>query len=120
MGQPTFLQINTILNSFSATVSEYADTDPQVDFVNCTGILQHVFGQPTPLGVAPGGSFAQFEAPMPMGYPEYPSPSGTMRDYFFFKDCFHLSAPGYNAFIDYQMQKFYHKFFMVKHKFFFR
>jgi hypothetical protein len=35
-----------------------------------------------------------------------------MRDYFFFKDCFHLSAPGYSAFIDYQMQKFYHKFFM--------
>jgi len=112
MGQPTFLQINTILNSFSATVSEYADSDPQVDFVNCTGVLQHVFGQTTPLAVAPGGSFAQFEAPMPMGYPEYPSPSGTMRDYFFFTDCFHLSAPGYTAFIDYQMQKFYHKFFM--------
>lgn len=112
MGQPTFIQLNSILNSFSATVSEYADSDPQVDFVNCTGVLQHAFGQPTPLAVAPGGSFAQFEAPMPMGYPEYPSPSGTMRDYFFFKDCFHLSAPGYSAFIDYQMQKFYHKFFM--------
>jgi hypothetical protein len=112
MGQPTFLQINEILNSFSASVEAYADNDPQVDFVKCTGVLQHVFGQTTPLAVAPGGTYVQFEAPMPIGYPEYPSPMNTMRDYFFFKDCFHLSAPGYSAFIDYQMQKFYHKFFM--------
>jgi len=112
MGFPTFLQINSILNSFSATVEAYAAVDPQVDFVKCTGVLQHVFGQPTPLGVAPGGSYAQFAAPIIEGYPEYPSPMNTMRDYFFFKDCFHLSAAGYNAFIDYQFQKFYHKFFM--------
>lgn len=112
MGFPTFIQLNNILNDFSASVAEVADADPQIDFVNCTGVLQHVFGQSTPLAVAPGGTYAQFEAPMPAGYPEYPSPRATMRDYGFFKDCFHLSAPGYNAFIDYQIQKFYHKFFM--------
>jgi hypothetical protein len=85
MGQPTFLQINEILNSFSASVEAYADSDPQVDFVKCTGVLQHVFGQTTPLAVAPGGTYVQFEAPMPIGYPEYPSPMNTMRDYFFSK-----------------------------------
>jgi hypothetical protein len=112
MGFPTFTQLNDILNSFSATVEAYTDSDPQVDFVNCTGILQHVFGQNTPLAVAPGGTYAPFEAPLPAGFPQYPSPANTMRDYFIFKDCFHLSAPAYSAFLDYQFQKFYHKFLM--------
>lgn len=112
MGFPTFTQLNDILNSFSATVEAYTDSDPQVDFVNCTGVLQHVFGQNTPLAVAPGGTYAAFEAPLPAGFPQYPSPANTMRDYFIFKDCFHLSAPAYSAFLDYQFQKFYHKFLM--------
>ncbi|MCF8258826.1 MAG: T9SS type A sorting domain-containing protein [Flavobacteriales bacterium] len=112
MGFPDFLQINTILNSFSATVEEYAATDPQVDFVYCPGILQHVYGQPTALPVAPGGTYQPFEAPLPVGFPEYPTPRPGMNNYGFFTDAFHLSAGGYSAFIDYQVQKFYHKYFM--------
>jgi len=110
---PTFLQLNTILNDFSAEVAVYADADPQVDFVNATGILQYTFGQSTPLGVAPGGTYAQYSVPLPEGKPDYPSPKNSMRDYFgVAKDCFHLSAQGYEDLIGYQFRKFYHKYFM--------
>jgi hypothetical protein len=113
MEQPSFLEINTILNDFSAELEVYAATDPQVDFVNATGILQYTFGQATPLGVAPGGTYAQFSVPLPAGKPDYPSPKNSMRDYFgIAKDAFHLSPKGYEDLISYQFQKFYHKFFM--------
>jgi len=109
---PSFLQINTILNDFSMLVENYAATDTQVDFVNATGILQYTFGQTTPLGVAPGGTYDAFTQPLPFGNPSYPSPQNSMRDYLLTKDCFHLSARGYRDFIEYQFQKFYQKYFM--------
>jgi len=112
MGLPDFLSINNILIGFSQSVQVYTDSDPQVDFVMCPGVLQHVFGQATPLAVEPGGTYQPFEAPMPYGFPEYPSPRNTMANYGFFTDAFHLSAGGYQAFIDYQFQKFYQKYFM--------
>jgi len=112
MGFPNFLEINTILNSFSATVEAYAVTDPQVDFIYAGGVLQHHYGQATPLPVAPGGSYAQFEAPLPVGFPEYPTPRAGMGSLLIFTDAFHLSGGGYAAFIDYQFQKFYQKYFM--------
>jgi hypothetical protein len=112
MGFPSFLEINTILNDFSILIEDYVATDPQLAFVNATGILQYTFGQNTPLGVAPGGSYPPFTQPLPFGDPEYPSPQNSMRDYFLTKDCFHLSARGYRDMIGYQFQKYYHKFFM--------
>lgn len=112
MGFPTFIQLNEILNDVSLIVEAYAASDPQVDFVNATGIVQHTYGQATPLSVPPGGSYAPFQAPLPEGYPEYPSPKASMRNYAVFTDCFHLSIVGYQDFINYQTQKFYHKFLM--------
>jgi lysophospholipase L1-like esterase len=113
MEKPSFIQINTILNEFSGELADYAASDPQVDFVPATGILQYTFGQSTPLGVAPGGTYAQYSVPLTEGKPEYPSPRNSMRDYLsFVKDAFHLSPKGYEDFIGYQFQKFYHKFFM--------
>lgn len=110
---PTFLQLNTILNDFSADVEAYAATDPQVDFINATGLMQYTFGQNTALGVTPGGSYAPFSVPLPAGKPDYPSPRNSMRDYLgITKDCFHLSAKGYADMIEYHTQKFYHKLFM--------
>jgi hypothetical protein len=110
---PTFLELNTILNDFSAEIAAYAAADPQVDFINATGILQYTFGQAAPLGVAPGGTYAQYSVPLPEGKPDYPSPKSSMRDYFgVAKDAFHLSAQGYEDLIGYQFQKFYHKYFM--------
>ena len=110
---PTNIQINTVLNDFSAKMVTYAAADPQVDFVNATGILQYTYGQTTPLGVPPGGTYPPYTVPLPEGDPNYPSPEVAMRDYLSLaKDCFHLSGPSYADFIGYQTQKFYQKFFM--------
>jgi hypothetical protein len=112
MGFPTFIQLNEILNDVSNIVEAYAALDPQIDFVNATGLMQYTFGQATNLSVPPGGSYPPFVAPLPEGYPDYPSPKASMRNYGLFLDCFHLSANGYRDFISYQTQKFYHKFLM--------
>jgi len=109
MEEPTFIQINTILNEFSDSVAAYADTEPALSFVRAQGILQHVYGQNQDLGVAPGGSYPAFDAPLPLGYPEYPSPMTTMRPYGIFTDCFHLSTSAYLTMFKYQAEKYYHK-----------
>jgi len=112
MGFPTFLQLNEILNEVSTIMEAYAAIDPQIDFVNVTGLMQYTFGQATNLSVPPGGNYPPFVAPLPVGYPDYPSPKASMRNYGLFLDCFHLSATGYRDFIGYHTQKFYHKFLM--------
>ncbi|MCB0510194.1 MAG: T9SS type A sorting domain-containing protein [Chitinophagales bacterium] len=112
MGFPNFLQINTILNDFSQEMEDYAATDPQVEFIKATGLMQYTFGQNDPLGVAPGGTYPPFSLSLPYGDPNYPSPKNSMRDYAVTKDCFHLSPKGYRDLISYQTQKFYHKFLM--------
>ena len=113
MGFPSFLEINTILNDFSLLVEAYSDTDPQVEFFKATGLMQYTFGQTSPLGVAPGGTYPPFTQPQPWGDPNYPSPKNSMRDYFgVTKDCFHLSPKGYRDLIEFHTQKFYHKFLM--------
>lgn len=112
MGFPTFQQLNDILNDVSNIVEAYAALDPQVDFVNATGLMQYTYGQDQELSVPPGGSYPPFAVSLPEGLPEYPSPKASMRDYGLFLDCFHLSAGGYRDLIDYHTQKFYHKFLM--------
>ncbi len=109
MGQPSFLEINSLLNEFSDSVAAYADTEPAMSFVRAQGILQHVYGQNQDLGVAPGGSYPAFDAPLPLGYPEYPSPISTMRPYGIFTDCFHLSTSAYLTMFTYQAEKYYQK-----------
>lgn len=112
MGQPNFTQINGILNYYSSEMAAIANADPQVDFVNATGLIQHVFGQATPLTVPPNASYPAFTAPMPLGYPDYPSPKNAMRNYVIFKDCFHLSPASFDQFVNYHTRKFYHKALM--------
>lgn len=112
MGFPTALQLNTLQNNQSVQMSAYAAADPQVEYVEANGLMQYLYGQTTPLGVAPGGTYAPFTAPMPQGFPNYPSPQTVMRDYIVFKDCFHVSTQGYKDLVSYQTQKFYHKFLM--------
>lgn len=109
MGSPTFTELNGILNYFSDTISALAASDPQIDFVNATGIMQYAFGQATNLGVPPGGNYPALTAPLPIGYPNYPSPKTCMRTYIIFDDCFHLSPAGFGAFLDYQTRKYYQK-----------
>lgn len=112
MGFPSFAQLNTILNDFSGLMEAYADTMDRVSFVNATGLMQHTFGQADPLGVAPGGSYPALEAPLPLGYVDYPSPKSSMRNYGLTRDCFHLSAGGYRDMVDHHARRFYHKYLM--------
>ena len=112
MGFPSFEQLNTILNDFSATIEAYTDTMPRVSFVNSPGLMQHTFGQSSSLGVAPGGSYPPLTAPLPQGFLDYPSPMSSMRNYGLTRDCFHLSAAGYRDMLDLHTRKFYHKFLM--------
>lgn len=112
MGQPTFIQLNSILNNYSTVMDTLAANDPQVDFVRATGLMQYQFGQTTPLSVPPGGTYAAFTAPLPDGYPDYPSPKNSMRNYIIFRDCFHLTPTAYGSFVDYHTRKFYHKVLM--------
>ncbi|MBK7296647.1 MAG: hypothetical protein IPI91_08405 [Flavobacteriales bacterium] len=112
MGFPSFEQINNVMINFSAGIEAYTDTMPRVHFVNSPGFLQYTFGQESNLGVAPGGTYDQFTAPLPNGFPTYPSPISSMRDYGLTRDCFHLSAGGYRDMIDLHTREFYHKFLM--------
>lgn len=112
MGFPSFLQLNEVQNNFSNLILSFYANDAQVHYVPATGLMQYVFGQTSPLGVAPGGTYAPFSVPLPLGDPTYPSPKTTMRNYGLTRDCFHLSAAGYYELINYHAQKYYHKFLM--------
>ncbi len=112
MGFPSFQQINAIQMHFADQMEAYCQTDPQVDYINIPAILQYTFGQNGDLGVPPGGSYAPLTAPLPYGFPDYPSPKSSMRDYGLTKDCFHLSPQGYDDLIGYNVRKFYHKVLM--------
>lgn len=115
MGFPTFEQINTLLSDFSDRIYELSLEDDQMTFINTPALMQHIYGQEIPLGVDPGGSYPPLFQPLPYGDITYPSPKESMRDYGLFRDCFHLSEEGFFNMIDYQTQKFYHKFLMDDH-----
>lgn len=112
---PNFLQINTVLNDVSTDMIAYTSTEPDVYFVNATGILQYTTGQSSPLccGIQPQATYPAHSVSLPLGDPNYPSPISTMRDYLgLTKDCFHLSPGGYLDFVGYHAQKFYQKALM--------
>jgi lysophospholipase L1-like esterase len=112
MGQPTFAQINGVLNYYSDAMEVMAANDPQLTFVRAPGLMQYAFGQLVNLSVPPSGNYPALTAPLPGGFPDYPSPKTAMRNYVVFRDCFHLSADGFSEFIRYQTQKYYQKALM--------
>ncbi len=112
MGFPNFEEINTVQNYFQAEIKNRYASDPKFTYVPASAMMQYAFGQPTNLGSAPGGSYPAFTITLPYGKTDYPSPKTTMRDYGITKDCFHLSKSGFEAFVGYHFQKFYHKYLM--------
>ncbi len=112
MGQPDNLTINKTLNRFLDTLEARVGRTTKVTFIKCTSLMQHIYGQITPLAIAPSGTYAVNSATLPAGYINYPSPKASMRNYGFFLDCFHLSPQGYIDLMNYQTQKFYHKALM--------
>jgi hypothetical protein len=112
MGDPTFIQLNSLLNEISDQFDSIYANDPRVEFVPCTGLMQYLYGQTTQMSVPPSGTYAAFTQPLPYGDPNFPSPKPALNDYGFTKDCYHLAPNAYKAFFAYHTQKFYHKYLM--------
>ncbi len=114
MGQPDFIQINTLQNYISTKIDDYCTTHPGVYYVNANSLMQYEYGQSNPLqgGVTPTGTYAPLTQSIPLGDPNFPSPRVSMRDYGITKDCYHLSPEAYRYLIGYHTQKFYHKLLM--------
>ncbi len=114
MGDPDFIQINTLQNYVSAKIDSYCLITPNVYYYNANSLMQYEYGQPNPLqgGVTPTGTYAAHTASIPVGHADFPSPMVSMRDYGITKDCYHLSPEGYRYLVGWHAQKFYQKLFM--------
>jgi len=67
--------------------------------------MQWHYGQDNPLQVAPFGTYAPYTAPVPSGYPDYPSPLAALN--FDGLDAFHLNDNAFERFIERHFQEFY-------------
>jgi hypothetical protein len=109
MGQPSFLELNTLLTYFSTVMDTLVANNPSVGFVRAPALMQYIYGQTTNLAVPPGGTYPPLTAPLPDGYINYPSPRVSMRSYVIATDCFHLKPEAFNHFLDYHTRKYYQK-----------
>ena len=107
MGKPNFIEINTLLAKASKKFEALANSHNEVYYNNALGLMQYLYGQATPLGVAPSGTYPAKSVPLPGGRLDYPTPKIMMNDYTAFRDCFHLSSQGFDDFYSYHFQKFY-------------
>ncbi len=117
MGQPTNGEINDILAKATQAFQDSANAWNQVTFVNNLGLMQWIYGQTTPLTVAPYGTYQPFTAPLPGGYPNYPSPLDALN--FGGNDSFHLNDNSYELFIKRHFEEFYWDYFRQKDMTFF-
>lgn len=105
MSQPSALQLNTMLIRYDSLMRDFAALYPNVTCDPLTGVLQNIYGQTTPLGVAPGGTFQPGTAPIPSGFPDYPTNRDAMNFYGNgIYDAFHLSGQAYEEFYDYHFE----------------
>ena len=97
MHEPTPLEMNTGLNIFENRRAAYAAADSSVHHANATGLMQYIYGYPSPLPFFnyPPTPFPPMSVPFPGGDPNYPSPPVGMQLGGF--DAFHLSEDGFNA-----------------------
>jgi hypothetical protein len=107
MNKPRFKQINDLLTQVNTIIKNYALAGSNLYFVDNLGLMQYVYGQTTPLLFPPGGTYAPATVPFPGGNTNYPSPLVAMNTYIFIKDAFHLSADGFNYFVENQVKDFY-------------
>jgi len=112
MGQPTNAEINGILSKASQAFADSAAAWDKVTFVNNLGLMQWNYGQTSPLTVAPYGTYQPFTAPVPGGYPDYPSPLDALN--FGGNDSFHLNNNAYELFIKRHFEQFYWDYFRPK------
>jgi hypothetical protein len=78
---------------------------PYLYFINNVGLMQYMYGQPTPLRVAPFGTYPKYSVPFPGGNENYPTPHAAMG--LGGIDTYHLGPQGYTILAGYQMRKFF-------------
>ncbi len=109
MGQPTNGEINHILAKATQAFQDSANAWNQVTFVNNLGLMQWTYGQTTALTVAPYGTYQPFTAPVPGGFPDYPSPLAALN--FSGNDSFHLNDNSFELFIKRHFEEYYWDYF---------
>lgn len=105
MGQPNFTQLNAVLIEVTDLFIDSAAVWNNVAFVNNLGLMQNTYGQSSPLGVAPGGTYTAGSLSVPGGLPDYPSPTQALN--FGGVDSFHLSNGAYENFIKRHFKEYY-------------
>jgi len=105
MGEPTFAEINGILEQLIQRFTDMAQADPQLNIVNNLGLMQYMFGQTVNLIVPPySPPYPQYSVPLPGGNINYPSPMPAMLGNL---DAFHLSSAAYQHFTNRNTELFF-------------
>jgi len=109
MGKPTNGEVNHILAKATQAFQDSVNAWNQVSFVNNLGLMQWTYGQTTPLSVAPFGIYQPQTAPVPGGFPDYPSPLDALN--FSGNDSFHLNDNSFELFIKRHFEEYYWAYF---------
>ena len=107
MGEPTPTEINNMEIKGTNLFIDSTNVWENVFFVNNLGLMQWHYGQDEALQVAPFGTYAQYTAPVPGGFSNYPSPLDALN--FDGLDAFHLNDNAYEKFIKRHFDEFYWK-----------
>lgn len=105
MGQPTHIELNELVLKAINIFEDSIATWDNVSFVNNLGLMQNLYGQTSNLGAAPYGTYPANTAPVPGGFPTYPSPLAALN--FDGLDAFHLNDNAYEKFIKRHFEEFY-------------
>jgi hypothetical protein len=98
------------INKFLTYMTAYTDSvvraynKPYIHFFNCVGLMQWIYGQPTPLREWPYGTYAPRSVPFPGGDPRYPSPHAAMG--LNGLDTYHLGPKSFTELAEFYMRKF--------------
>lgn len=105
MGQPTPLQINTMLTAGTQRFIDSVGTWQNVSFVNNIGLMQNTYGNAN----SSFGTYAAGSVPVPGGLLDKPSPYEALN--LGGNDSFHLNDASYELFIKRHFEEFYWSFF---------
>ncbi|MDB5227318.1 MAG: hypothetical protein JWN78_1511 [Bacteroidota bacterium] len=105
-GQMPPWEVNSMLiymTNFTDSVVQ-AYNKPYIHYFNCLGLMQWIYGQPTPLRGWPGGTYPPRSVPLPGGDPRYPSPQAAMG--LNGLDTYHLGPKSFTELAEFYMRKY--------------
>jgi len=105
MGQPSYLEINTILLQLTQRFIQISQNIPQVNFVNNLGLMQYMYGQSNYLIAPPYlPPYPPYFVPLPGGNINYPSPRSALIGGI---DAFHLTPGSYQYFANRHVEQYF-------------